>query len=241
MRPTDPDIESLRVAAETGVRLVESRRAFRACAESAMNAFAAAEAALLAGGDSGWGEAVSATGTAFAQFIAETESAWDEEDDFEGDLPPEPDSTRCVYRNKLEDYRDGRLVVPAQSDFVECALARTAATLTLTDPVAARRVARLALAWGAERNFFEKHPGWARRNGAIPYADTAPLFAALLFAQACKHREIEPDRAHALRMGSLAYRELHDAARAYACVRCAEFAFGDATGRDFECEIRGAD
>ena len=195
-----------------------------------MNAFATAESELSKTGPDAILEAVSATDIAFARFIADVENTWDEEEDFDYSTPPDLRAWGKNRRNRLDDLRDGRLTPPETPDYVETALTRAAESLHGADPQSARRINRLAISWCEDRRLFEQHPGWARRNGIIPGADTAPSLASLLSRLGLQSEPVDPRRACAMRIAALAYRQLHTTSAAYAQACCAEFAYAGAIG-----------
>lgn len=175
-------------------------------------------------------DAISATDIAFAHFIANAETEWDEEEDFDYSTPRDLLPENLRRHNRLEDFRDGRLATPTRLDYVESAFLRVATELKETDPAAARRLACLAATWSQDRQRYETDPHWARKNGIIPGSETAPSMAAILAQFGQREESRDAKRACALRMAAIAYRQLHTAASAYANACCAEFVYASAIG-----------
>lgn len=222
----------LRRAAHTGAQLHEARMQFRLQAEEAMSAFSTAEVELEKTGCDPIAEAISASDIAFANFIAGVEYDWDEEEDYECAGARDFATPHRRRRNRLDDYRDGRLQTPTRNDFVEVAFLRVADFLNESDPAAARRMTRLALSWSEDRRRFDEEPEWARKNGVIPGAETAPSLAALLSQFGLREEVHDPRRSCALRIGALAYRRLHTASTAYAGACCAEYVYRSVIGQN---------
>lgn len=230
-RITDMEAE-LRRAAHAGAQLHEARMHFRLHAEEAMSAFSTAEMELEKVACDPIAEAVAASDIAFANFIAAVENDWDEEEDYECAGAREFAPPHRHRRNRLDDYRDGRLLTPTRNDFVEVAFLRVAEFLSESDPAAARRMTRLALSWSEDRRRFDAEPEWARKNGVIPGAETAPSLAALLSQFGLREELHDPRRACALRIGAIAYRRLHTASTAYAGACCAEYVYRSVIGQN---------
>ena len=217
-------------AAGAGLSLVETRRHFRRLAREAMDAFADADEALRATGFDAERPSVyrgiDAAHSAFALFIARTEEACDDEDDYADLLAESPRMTGATTaRNRLDDVRDGYLNTPEDPDFVEHVFNDCAREEFEIDRQSAKRLYCVALTWGVDLRHCREEPGWARRQGVLPGAEAAPSLASLLLQLAQRDEDDRSPRALALRRAAQAAGRIQAAAAAYGRACCAEFEY----------------
>ncbi len=229
----DSPYPELNRAAGAGLCLVGTRRQFRRLAREAMDMFAIADDALRSSGFALERPVVhrgfDAAHTAFAHFIASTESDWDTEDGFFQEAPRVFRTTRppseTPVRNRLEDILDGYCDAPTSPDFIEGVFSECALDELDRDSTTSKRLFCIALIWGVDLRHCREESGWARRQGVFPGAEAAPSLACLLIDIARRLETTNAPQAVALRLAAMAAGRIRTAATAYGQACCAQFEY----------------